>query len=107
MSYQYGDAAKVTDTSKDRLIKLKHITPTHFASVIYDAGTREVLRSAGGTYSLKGTTYKEIFDSPAKSASPATNSLSHAEQRTTKWYLSGSLSTGLKIEEVWERVRRQ
>jgi hypothetical protein len=107
VSFKYGDAAQSSPAPADT-VHLKHVTPTHFTVVSYDARTRQVTRVGGGSYSLQGRSYKEQVE---YALSDSFNNLLRKEQSFTwelkddRWIHSGSLSSGLKIEEVWERVQ--
>ena len=56
VSAKYGDQALDLATLGTTL---KHVTPTGFMWLSYDATTRVVSRTAGGTYTLKGDKYEE------------------------------------------------
>jgi hypothetical protein len=64
----------------------------------------------GGGYTLKGGDYVET---PEYGVGGVLDQLKGKPQafkwrvEGTKWYHSGTLSTGLTIEEVWERVERK
>jgi hypothetical protein len=87
---------------------LKHVTPGNFIWVTYDSETKEVTRTAGGTYTLDGEKYEETpryglgADFEAVRDKPQTFTL---KLEGDSWKHSGELSNGLKIEEVWERVK--
>jgi hypothetical protein len=87
---------------------LKHITPVNFMWVTYDSETKEVTRTAGGTYTLEGEKYEET---PRYGlGGDFENNRDKAHTFTLKidgdtWTHNGALSSGLKIEEVWERVQ--
>ena len=87
---------------------LKHITPGNFIWVTYDSDTKEVSRTAGGTYTLDGEKYEETprygrgADFEAVRDKPHTFTL---KLEGDSWKHSGALANGLKIEEVWERVK--
>jgi hypothetical protein len=90
------------------VVHLKHITPTHFTVVTYEAQTKKVTVVGGGRYSLQDGTYKEWVDYAMGGTLPE---LLGQEQSFTlrmdgdQWIHSGTLTNGAKIEEVWERVR--
>jgi hypothetical protein len=88
---------------------LKHITPTSFVWLSYDAETKIVSRTAGGTYTLKGDQYEETpqygFGSDFDIIRDKPQSFS-LKIEGDKWHHSGTLSNGLKIEEVWERIKK-
>lgn len=85
---------------------LKHVTPTQFTFLSYDRDGN-VLRSAGGGYTLKDDVYEET---PEYGIGPDFQVIKGKPQTFTwkiegnKWYHTGKLSNGLTIEEVLERV---
>jgi hypothetical protein len=85
---------------------LKHVTPTQFAWLTYGADGI-VTRTAGGGYTLKGETYEETpeygFGSDFEVVKGKAQTFA-CRIEGNKWYQKGSLSNGLTIEEVWERV---
>jgi hypothetical protein len=87
-------------------MQLKHITPTHYMFVDIDKDGK-IFDARGGPYTLKG----EKFEStPEYGVSDAFKALKGKPQvfqckvEGDKWYHSGTLTNGLTIEEVWERV---
>jgi hypothetical protein len=87
---------------------IKHITPTQFMWVTYDADGK-ITRAAGGSYTLKGEEYVEnpeyglgqdfdIIKGKAQSF--------RCKVDGSKWQHDGKLSNGLTIEEVWERFEK-
>jgi hypothetical protein len=88
---------------------LKHVTPSQFMWASYDKDGK-VNRAAGGGYTIKGDVYEET---PEYGFSSDFESIKGTPQTFTwkvdgnKWYHTGKLSTGLTIEEVWERVDRK
>jgi hypothetical protein len=88
---------------------LKHITPTSFVWLSYDPGTKVVSRTAGGTYTVKGDQYEETprygFGGDFDTIRDKPQSFS-LKIEGDKWHHTGTLSNGLKIEEVWERCKK-
>ncbi len=88
---------------------IKHVTPTHFMWVTYDADGK-VTRCAGGTYTLKGNIYEEkpeyglSADFDVIKGKPQTFK---CKVQDGKWHHDGKLSNDLTIEEVWERVDKK
>ena len=87
---------------------LKHITPGNFMWATYDPETKQVTRAAGGTYTLEGEKYEE---SPQYGLGPDFAAV-EGKRHTFKikidgdtLHQNGELAGGLKIEEVWERVK--
>lgn len=92
---------------KDGYRQLKFITPTHFLWVIYDVEKKDPVGTAGGTWTLRGDTYEETFDY-------ASEGWAHLRGKTIgltskvegdKWTVEGTLDTGFKIEETWDRQK--
>jgi hypothetical protein len=86
--------------------QLKHITPTHFMFVDFDKDGK-FIDAFGGPYTLKGEKYEET---PEYGLSEIFTNIKGKPQsfeckvEGAKWYHNGTLSNGLTIEEVWERV---
>ena len=105
-SFKYGAASpKFIDfpTSQRRL---KLITETHFTWSQFATNNGKVLTMGGGSYSLTGNTYTESIDFGL--GMDRYISEKHAftiRIDGDKFFLSGSLADGLKIEEVWQRVK--
>lgn len=106
-SYKYGDMAKFVNWPANQIM-LKHVTPTHFTWVTYDAKTGAVTRMGGGTYSWNGNIYRENLqyglgaDVKGLVGKPQ---IFTGKVTETRWNHSGTLSQGEKIEEIWERVK--
>ena len=106
VSYRYGDQKEFADAPKDRP-HIKMITETHFLWFEFDASTKEIQTGAGGSYSLSGNTYIESTDFAIRGM---TNYLGKKHVFTVRvegdrLTQSGALSDGLKIEEVWRRIK--
>jgi hypothetical protein len=90
-------------------IQIKHITDVQFTWVTYNADTKQVKSSLGGTYSIKGDSY---IETPQYGLGDELDALRDKEQKFNwrvdgdRLYQNGRLSVGVKLEEVWERVRR-
>ena len=88
---------------------LKHVTPTQFMWASYDKDGK-VTRTAGGSYSVQGETYEEV---PEYGISSDFDLIKDKAQtfkwkiEGNKWYHNGQLSSGLTIEEVWERIENK
>ena len=90
-------------------VTLKHVTPAQFTVVTHQRdGT--VSRVTGGNYTLTDDRCEEM---PTYGLGSDFDSLKGKAQAFTlriegnTWRQSGTLSTGLHIEEVWGRVERQ
>jgi hypothetical protein len=85
---------------------IKHVTPAQFAWLTYRADG-VVTRAAGGRYTLKGEAYQETPEYGLGSDFDVVQGKAQTfacRIEGNKWYHNGSLSNGLTIEEVWERV---
>jgi hypothetical protein len=91
---------------------LKHVTPVQFMWAIYDKDGK-VLSALGGSYTLKGDKYDETPEYGLADNQESLNDLKGKIQSFTwkikgnKWYHDGKLSSGVSIEEVWERVEKK
>jgi hypothetical protein len=87
--------------------QIKHVTPAQFIWAVHD-GEGKVSTVLGGSYTLKGDAYVET---PEYGTAENLEQLKGKPQSFTwkvegdKWHHTGKLSTGLTIEEVWERVK--
>ncbi len=105
-SYKYGvTPSSFTSITPDRP-HIKLITANRFLWVTYDAGTKKILESAGGTYSLEGETYIESIDYGYNMDSYlGSKSNFKIKVEDGMFYLTGVLSDGYKIEEIWKKVK--
>ena len=93
----------------DGITMLKHVTSSQFTWVVYDKDGK-VSASLGGSCTLTGDKYVEI---PEYGFGDAFEQLKGKSQEFTwkldgnKWFHNGKLSSGLTIEEVWERVEKK
>ena len=106
VSTKYGDAKEFSDYPKENR-RLKMITASHFTWVDYDTKTKKISSSAGGPYSFRDGVYIETIEFVGDGMETY---LSKKQEFTIridgdKLFQSGKLSDGLKIEEVWERVK--
>jgi hypothetical protein len=106
VSTKYGDAKAFEDYPKERK-RVKMITATHFNWVDYDTQTKKVSSSAGGPYSYRNGTYVETIDFVGDGMETYQGKKQEFAIRIdgNKLFQSGQLSDGLKIEEVWQRVK--
>ena len=106
VSTKYGDATEFTKRGEESL-RLKLITATHFTWLEVDNSSKKVVASAGGKYTMAGTTYTETIDF----AGDGMEAFLGKPQKFTvkiegdKLTQAGELSNGLKIEEIWERMK--
>jgi hypothetical protein len=90
--------------------QLKHVTPTQFMWVVYGEDGK-VVAGLGGTYTSKGDEYVET---PEYGVEEATLGQLKGKPQVfrwkvagNKWHHTGKLSSGVSIEEVWERVEKK
>jgi len=89
--------------------QLKHITPTHFMFVDFDKDGK-FIDAFGGPYTLKGEKYEETLEYGVGDVFKMLKGKRQSFEckvEGAKWYHDGTLSNGLTIEEVWERVERK
>lgn len=106
VSTKYGDAKEHTAYTGSST-RTKIINPTHFVWLEVQNDTKNVMSSAGGKYTFIRGAYTETIDFAGQGMEPY---LGKPQKFTIhikgdKLTQSGELSDGLKIEEVWERVR--
>src|SRR5262245_59579128 len=88
---------------------LKHVTPTQFMWAHYDKDG-QVDAALGGSYTLVGDKYEET---PEYGVGNVLEALKGKPQtfewkvEGNKWHHNGKLSSGLTIEEVWERLEKK
>jgi hypothetical protein len=88
------------------MLCLKHVTPTHWIWAFIDPATKKITMSAGGTYTIKDDTYVEM---PLYTLGQGVEDILEKPQKFTfkidgnKWHHIGELSSGAKIDEVWEK----
>jgi hypothetical protein len=91
-------------------VTLKHITPGNFVWLTYDSETKKITRAAGGTYTLTGDKYEEQPQYGLSGDFDTVRDNRHAFTMKIDgdtWHHDGALAGGLKIEEVWERVKEK
>lgn len=105
-SYKYGTtSSSFTSITPDRP-HIKLITENRFLWATYDAETKKILESAGGTFTLDGENYIESIDYGYNMDSYlGSKSNFKIKVEDGMFYLTGVLSDGYKIEEVWQKVK--
>ena len=86
--------------------QLKHITSAHFMFVDFDKDGK-FIDAFGGPYTLKGERYEETLEYGVGDVFKMLKGKPQSFEckvEGNKWYHNGTLSNGLTIEEVWERV---
>ena len=89
--------------------QLKHITPTQYMFVDIDKDGN-IVDARGGPYTLKGEKFEstpEYGISGGFEALKGRRQLFECKVEGDKWYHSGTMTNGLTIEEVWERVEKK
>ena len=105
-SYKYGTtSSSFAPITPDRP-HIKLITEDRFLWVTYDAATKRILESAGGAYTLNGENYIESIDYGYNMEGYlGTKSNFKIKVEDGMFYMSGVLSDGYKIEEIWQKVK--
>jgi hypothetical protein len=89
--------------------QIKHVTPTQFTWLVYDKDGK-VSDALGGGCATKGNEY---IETPEYGIGAVLEQLKGKPQVFTwkidgdKWHHNGKLSSGLTIEEVWQRVEKK
>jgi hypothetical protein len=89
--------------------RIKHVTPVQLLWAAYDKDGK-VLVGWGGAYTVKGEQY---IETPEYGVGGVPDPYKGKPQEfkwkveENKWHHTGKLSTGLTIEEVWERVEKK
>ena len=87
---------------------MKIINQTHFVWVTYNREDGRPLLLGGGTCTFDGKTYKENYEFggpgiPAELVGK--QQVFTAELDKDKWTHSGTLTNGVRVEEIWRKVR--
>jgi len=87
--------------------RIKHVTPTQFMWAYYEKDGK-VGAALGGPYTLNGDKYEEMPEYGVGDVLKLKGEPQKFEWKIegNKWHHNGKLSTGLTIEEVWERVEK-
>lgn len=105
--FKYGDAPDYSDFPKERR-RLKLITDTHWSWVEYETvGKKEAKNGAGGPYTLKGEIYTETIEFATGGMVGFLDAVHPFKIRVEgdKCFVSGTLANGLKLEDIWQRVK--
>ena len=105
VSYKYGETDKWADAPQDQK-RVKLITDTYFTWVAYEASGK-VQSMAGGKCTYNDATYTETIEYAGEGMAAYLGKKQSFTIRVEgdKLHQSGQLSDGMKIEEVWERVK--
>ena len=106
VSYNYGGGEELNLVSGDSE-RIKFITETNFTWVQYVGTDRIVINSAGGSYVFSGDSYTESIEFGGKGMASYIGKVQefNVKIENNKMELSGELSDGLKIKEVWEKYQ--
>jgi hypothetical protein len=106
VSTKYGEAKEHTPYTGSST-RTKIINPTHFVWLEVQTDSKKVVSSAGGKYTFSGGAYTETIDFAGQGMEEYLGKPQKFTVRIKgdKLTQSGALSDGLKIEEVWERVK--
>jgi hypothetical protein len=88
--------------------QVKIINQTHFVWVTYNREDGRPLLLGGGTYTFDGKTFKEKYEfgGPGLPAElVGKQQVFTAELDKDKWTHSGTLTNGVRVEEIWRRVK--
>jgi len=104
-SYKYGTSSgSFTQIAPDKP-RVKLITEKRFLWATYDTLTKKILKSAGGEYSLEAENYIESIDLGFNMNSYLnTKGVYKIKIEDGMLYLTGTLSDGLPIEEIWQKT---
>jgi hypothetical protein len=106
VSYKYGFAQSAFIDVPKSQCHYKLITDTHFTWVSFSTDTKKVMSSAGGAYTLEGNTYTESLDYGLGMDAYLGNKCPYTiKVEGDMFFLSGFLTEGYKIEEIWKRVK--
>ena len=99
-------AKEIIISPEDSIQRLKYITKSHFVWIQYLKNTRVIRNSAGGTYTFKGNDYIENHEFVGFGSMDFLNKIYAFKVYIidNKMYLSGLLSTGIYIDEIWQRL---
>jgi hypothetical protein len=101
-----------THTFQDntKLRQVKVINEDHFIWVTYDLISKFAVTTAGGSYTLDGNTYKKKVEFGRRVGRALQETV--GKEQTFKvnidgdtLILEGTLSNGMKLREVWKRVK--
>lgn len=105
-TYRYGNNSSAFTSATDGMPRIKLITDNSFQWASYDASTKKIMESAGGSYTLEGDSYTEMLEYGFNMDTyVGTKSAFKIKVENDMLFLSGKLSTGYPIEEVWQRVK--
>lgn len=105
-AYRHDISSNSFTTRPDNFPEIKFITGKSFCWVSYYSGTGKISGSAGGTYTLEGDTYTENIEYGLNmDAYLGTKSVFTVRIEGDVMFITGSLSSGQRIEQIWHRVK--
>lgn len=105
-SYRYGNSSSAFVTVPAEGPHIKLITEKSFQWAYYNASTKTVMESAGGSYTLDGDSYTEMIEYGYNMEKyVGTKSVFTVKLENDMLFITGKLSTGYPVEEVWQRVK--
>jgi len=106
VSFKYGDDNEFHDAPKDQK-RIKIVNATHFIWIGYGADNKTATSLAGGSYTFRGDDYVEKIEFGSADVEPLFGKDQKFKARIEgdQWFHSGTLSSGLKLQEIWKRVK--
>ena len=103
---QEGELVPVHRTGTRKTLKL--LTGTRFQWMAIDPGSKEFMGTGGGTYRFAEGKYIEQIEFFSRDSSRVGASLTFdGELKDGEWHHSGLSSRGVKLYEVWTRVKNR
>jgi hypothetical protein len=96
-----------SDFRKPPSDEYKIMTAGHYLWLSFDLKTGDIVRSGGGTYSIKDGVYTARIDCSRATDLRAVAGLEYrgtSKVEGKKWYLYGHVPNGAVFDELWERV---
>jgi hypothetical protein len=108
VSYNY-DCGDEMHAAPENIQSIKLITKDKFMCIHYTGVNRNIVYTMVGSYVLTGEDYTETAEYCGSSTAQfaGTSSSFKVQTKDNKLYLSGTLSFGLKIKEIWELTNLQ
>jgi len=106
VSVKVGDDGEWSLAPKEQR-RIKLITATHFTWIEHDTATGKALSVVGGTYALNDGKYVESIEYAGEGMAGMLGKTQSfmVKIEGDKWGQTGQLPNGIRIEEVWERVK--
>ncbi len=106
VSINYGSSPAGFTEVPDMIVRMKLITDTHFTWIGFNTMDNKVSSSAGGKYTLNGNAYTESIEfGLSMDAYIGQKQTFIVKVEGDRLFMSGSLSDGLAIAEIWQRVK--